>query len=67
MIVKTVKKRFKPASCAAQHLRRSGFCKKLKDEFGARHVYVQGPTKVMSHLMFGVLALSADQFIRLRR
>lgn len=40
---------------------------RLKDEFGARHVYVQGPTKVMSHLMFGVLALSADQLIRLRR
>ena len=40
---------------------------RLKDEFGARHVHVRGSTKVMSHLMFGVLALSADQLIRLRR
>jgi hypothetical protein len=40
---------------------------RLKDEFGARHVMVKGNTKVMSHLMFGVLALSADQLMRLRR
>lgn len=40
---------------------------RLKDEFGANHVRVQGPTKVMSHLMFGVLTLSADQLMRLRR
>lgn len=39
---------------------------RLKDEFGARHVRVRGATKVMSHLMFGVLALSADQLMRLR-
>ena len=38
---------------------------RLKDEFGASHVYVKGPVKVMSHLMFGVLALSADQLMRL--
>ncbi len=40
---------------------------RLKDEFGGNHVRVQGGTKVMSHLMFGVLALSADQLMRLRR
>jgi len=40
---------------------------RLKDEFGALHVHVQGPTKVMSHLMFSILALSAVQLIRLRR
>ena len=40
---------------------------RLKDEFGGRFVMVKGPTKVMSHLMFGVLALSADQLMRLRR
>jgi hypothetical protein len=28
---------------------------------------VKGPTKVMGHLMFGVLALAADQLMRLRR
>jgi hypothetical protein len=40
---------------------------RLKDEFGARHVTVKGSTKVMGHLMFGVLVLSADQLMRLRR
>ena len=38
---------------------------RLKDEFGARHVRVRGPTKVACHLMFGLLALTADQMIRL--
>lgn len=38
---------------------------RLKDEFGGRHIQVQGATKVMSHLMFGVLVLSADQLMRL--
>jgi hypothetical protein len=28
---------------------------------------VKGDTKVMGHLMFGVLALTADQLMRLRR
>jgi len=40
---------------------------RLKDEFGANHLRVQGPAKVMGHLMFGVLALSADQLMRLRQ
>lgn len=40
---------------------------RLKDEFGGRHVMVKGHGKVMCHLMFGLLALSADQLIRLRR
>jgi len=35
------------------------------DEFGGRQVRVRGATKVMSHLMFGVLVLSADQLLRL--
>lgn len=38
---------------------------RLKDEFGGRYVRVQGPVKVMTHLMFGVLALTADQLLRL--
>ncbi len=38
---------------------------RLKDECGARHVRVRGPTKVACHLMFGLLALTADQMIRL--
>jgi hypothetical protein len=40
---------------------------RLKDEFGARHVQVRGNLKVMSHLMFGVLALCTDQLMRLLR
>jgi hypothetical protein len=39
---------------------------RLKDEFGGRHVRVRGAAKVMNHLMFGVLVLSADQLMRLR-
>ena len=37
----------------------------LKDEFGGRMVRVRGAAKVMCHLMFGVLALAADQLIGL--
>ncbi len=40
---------------------------RLKDEFGGTIIMVKGDTKVMSHLMFGVLALSADQLMRLRQ
>ena len=38
---------------------------RLKDEFGASHLRVRGPIKVMAHLMFGVLALTVDQWLRL--
>ena len=38
-----------------------------KDEFGANHLRVKGGTKVMSHLMFGVLAPRADQLMQLRQ
>jgi len=38
---------------------------RLKDEFGGRNVRVRGPDKVMSHLMFGMLVLTADQLMRL--
>jgi hypothetical protein len=37
---------------------------RLKDEFGGRFVRVRGGAKVMAHLMFGVLALTADQLLR---
>jgi hypothetical protein len=36
----------------------------LKDEFGGRNVWVRGHAKVMCHLMFGILAFAADQFLR---
>jgi len=38
---------------------------RLKDEFGGRMVRVRGQAKVMCHLMFGVLALAADQLMKL--
>jgi len=37
----------------------------LKDNFGGRFVRVRGHQKVLSHLMFGLLALTIDQTIRL--
>jgi hypothetical protein len=36
---------------------------RLKDEFGGRTVRVRGHAKVMCHLMFGILALTADQLM----
>ena len=38
---------------------------RLKDEFGGRHVRVRGAAKVMAHLMFGLLALTVDQVLKL--
>jgi transposase len=38
---------------------------RMKDEFGACSIRVRGHVKVMAHLMFGVLALTADQLLRL--
>lgn len=39
-------------------------CARLKEEFGGRTVRVRGWAKVMTHLMFGILALCADQILR---
>ena len=38
---------------------------RLKDEFGGRSVRVRGHAKVMCHLMFGIVALTVDQIMRL--
>jgi hypothetical protein len=35
-----------------------------KDDFGAKMVRVKGHEKVMSHLMFGVIALTVEQLMR---
>jgi len=37
---------------------------RIKDDFGGRMVRVRKHNKVMCHLMFGVLALTADQLLR---
>ena len=39
--------------------------KKNKGMHEGRHVRVRGASKVMCHCMFGVLALIADQLVRL--
>jgi transposase len=38
---------------------------RLKEEFGARTVRVRGPAKVMTSLLFGIIALTADQLLRI--
>lgn len=38
---------------------------RLKDEFGGRMIRVRGAVKVMAHLMFGILALTVDQIVRM--
>ena len=38
---------------------------RLKDEFGGRNIRVKFHIKVMCHLMFGVLALTVDQLLRM--
>jgi hypothetical protein len=38
---------------------------RLKDEFGGRTIRVRGNAKVMCHLMFGIVALAANQILRL--
>lgn len=41
------------------------FNSRMKEEFGARNVMVRGAQKVKLHLMFGVMALFADQLLKL--
>lgn len=58
------KRQMDPAKAQRYNIRSSaerGFSR-LKDGFGARVVRVRGSTKVFAHLMFGVLALTIDQF-----
>jgi hypothetical protein len=38
---------------------------RLKDEFNGRMVRVKGHSKVMAHLMFGIIVLSIDQLMKL--
>jgi len=41
------------------------FFSNLKDNYGGRHVRVRGASKVMAHLMFGVVALMAEGLFRM--
>ena len=38
---------------------------RLKDEFGGRHLRVRGHARASCHLMFGILALTVNQLVRL--
>jgi Transposase DDE domain len=38
---------------------------RLKDHFGARIIHYRGAHKILAHLMFGVLALTVDQWLKL--
>jgi DDE family transposase/transposase-like protein DUF772 len=40
---------------------------RLKDEFGGRFLRVRGAVKVRCHLMFGLVALTVDQILRIAR
>ena len=44
---------------------KESFNSDLKDNYGGSHVRVQGASKVMTHLMFGLVAIAAKQIIRL--
>ena len=41
------------------------FNSRLKEEFGANNIMVRGALKVKAHLMFGVIAIFADQLLKL--
>ncbi len=58
---------FTPAQQERFHLRTMSerVNARLKDEFGARTLRLRGATKIMAHLMFGILALTVDQLLRL--
>jgi hypothetical protein len=43
------------------------FNSRMKEEFGADNVMVRGYRKVKLHLMFGVVALFADQLLKVCR
>ncbi len=61
------KKPFEPHE-AQRYKTRSGAERtnaRIKDEFGGRHITVRGHAKIFCHLMFGLIALSIDQLMRL--
>lgn len=58
---------FTPAQQARYNLRSMSerINARLKDEFGARMIRVRGASKIETHLMFGVVALTVDQLLKL--
>ncbi len=58
---------FTPAETARYNLRSMSerVNGRLKDEFGGRMIRLRGAQKIMAHLMFGILALTVDQLLKL--
>lgn len=58
---------FTPAQEVRYHVRSMSerINARLKDEFGARMIRVRGASKIAAHLMFGVVALTVDQLLKL--
>lgn len=61
------KKEFDPAKKVRYNQRSSAerIMSNLKDNYGGNNVRVKGDKKVMAHLMFGIIAMTADQLFRL--
>lgn len=61
------KKEFDPAKKVRYNQRSSAerIMSNLKDNYGGNFVRVKGDKKVMAHLMFGIIAMTADQLFRL--
>lgn len=61
------KKEFDPAKKVRYNQRSSAerIMSNLKDNYGGNYVRVKGDKKVMAHLMFGIIAMTADQLFRL--
>lgn len=59
--------KWKPAEAIRYHVRTTveRANARIKDEFGALTVRVKGGVKVFAHLMFGILAQTADQLLKL--
>ena len=57
---------FSPAECERYKERTTAERgnSRLKDEFGGRHVRVRGHAKVHMHVLFGLIALFADQILK---
>ena len=63
---KSDKKEFDPAKKVRFNQRSSAerIMSNLKDNYGGNNVRVKGDKKVMAHLMFGIIAITADQLFR---
>ncbi len=61
------KKEFDPAKKVRYNQRSSAerIMSNLKDNYGGNNVRVKGNKKVMAHLMFGIIAMTADQLFRM--